>query len=77
MLVRIKGAISNSYLLLGEKPVLVDTGSPGDLKRILAALKARDIEPKKLALILLTHGHGDHAGCAAELKRLDAEDARK
>ena len=70
MIVRIKGTISNSYLLLGDKPVLVDTGSPGDLKRILAALKARDIEPGKIALILLTHGHGDHAGCAAELKRL-------
>lgn len=69
MIVRIKGAISNCYLLLGERPVLVDTGAPGDLKRILAALKSCKIEPKELALILLTHGHSDHAGCAAELKR--------
>jgi len=69
MLVRIRCAISNCYLLLGERPVLVDTGAPGDLKRILSALKAHDLEPKQLALILLTHGHGDHAGCAAELKR--------
>ena len=69
MLIRIKGAISNCYLLLGEKPVLVDTGAPGDLRRILAALKAHGLEPKQLALILLTHGHSDHAGCAAELKR--------
>ncbi|WP_438479095.1 MBL fold metallo-hydrolase [Oleiharenicola lentus] len=69
MLVRIKGTISNSYLLLGDKPVLVDTGAPGDLKRIIAALKANGVAPKDLALILLTHGHGDHAGCAAELRR--------
>ncbi len=69
MLIRIKGAISNCYLLLGEKPVLVDTGAPGDLKRILAALQANGVEPKQLGLILLTHGHSDHAGCAAELKR--------
>jgi glyoxylase-like metal-dependent hydrolase (beta-lactamase superfamily II) len=69
MLVRIRCAISNCYLLLGERPVLVDTGAPGDLKRILSALKAHDLEPKQLALILLTHGHGDHAGCAAELRR--------
>jgi glyoxylase-like metal-dependent hydrolase (beta-lactamase superfamily II) len=68
MLVRIKGAISNCYLLLGDKPVLVDTGAPGDLPRILAALKAHQLEPKQLALILLTHGHSDHAGCAAELR---------
>ncbi len=69
MLIRIKGAISNCYLLLGERPVLVDTGAPGDLKRILAGLKANGVEPKDLALILLTHGHSDHAGCAAELRR--------
>ncbi|MBA3850564.1 MAG: hypothetical protein C0502_11315 [Opitutus sp.] len=68
MLVRIKGAISNCYLLLGNKPVLIDTGAPGDLPRILAALKAHQLEPKQLALILLTHGHSDHAGCAAELR---------
>jgi glyoxylase-like metal-dependent hydrolase (beta-lactamase superfamily II) len=69
MLIRIKGSISNCYLLLGEKPVLVDTGAPGDLKRILAGLKANGVAPKDLALILLTHGHSDHAGCAAELRR--------
>ncbi len=69
MLIRIKGAISNCYLLLGQKPVLVDTGAPGDLKAILAAFKNYKVNPKDLALILLTHGHSNHAGCAAELKR--------
>ncbi|HKB58364.1 MAG TPA: MBL fold metallo-hydrolase [Lacunisphaera sp.] len=69
MIVRIKGAISNCYLLMGDRPMLVDTGAPGDLKRILAALQANGVEPRQLALILLTHGHSDHAGCAAELKR--------
>jgi len=69
MLVRIKGAISNCYLLLGERPVLVDTGAPGDLKRILAALKAHHVEAKDISLIVLTHAHSDHAGCAAELRR--------
>ncbi|HVU15993.1 MAG TPA: MBL fold metallo-hydrolase [Candidatus Didemnitutus sp.] len=69
MIVRIRGAISNSYLLLGKRPVLVDAGAPGDLKRILSALKHHQIEPASIALILLTHGHSDHAGCAAELRR--------
>lgn len=68
LLVRIRGAISNCYLLLGERPMLVDTGAPGDLPRILAALKAHQLEPQQLSLILLTHGHSDHAGCAAELR---------
>jgi hydroxyacylglutathione hydrolase len=69
MIVRIKGAISNCYLLLGDKPVLVDTGAPGDLKRLLGVLKVHEVDPKDLALIVLTHGHSDHAGCAAELRR--------
>ena len=69
MIVRIHCAISNCYLLLGDRPMLVDTGAPGDLKRILSALQDNGVEPKQLALILLTHGHSDHAGCAAELRR--------
>jgi glyoxylase-like metal-dependent hydrolase (beta-lactamase superfamily II) len=69
MVVRIRCAISNCYLLLGEKPVLVDTGAPGDLQRILRALHGHGVEPRQLALILLTHGHSDHAGCAADLRR--------
>jgi glyoxylase-like metal-dependent hydrolase (beta-lactamase superfamily II) len=69
MLIRIKGAISNCYLLVEERPVLVDTGAPGDLKRILAVLRSHGLEPAQLALIILTHGHSDHAGCAAELRR--------
>lgn len=69
MLVRIRGAISNCYLLAGEKPVLVDTGAPGDLTRILATFKQHRLEPSALGLIVLTHGHSDHAGNAAELHR--------
>lgn len=69
VIVRIRCAISNCYLLLGERPVLVDSGAPGDLQRILRALRAHGVEPKQLALILLTHGHSDHAGGAAELRR--------
>ena len=70
MLIRIKGAISNCYLLLGEKSVLVDTGAPGDLGRILAALKHHGLKVEQIALILLTHGHSSSAGSAAELRRL-------
>lgn len=70
MLIRIKGAISNCYLLKTERPVLIDSGAPGDLRRILAALKHHKIEIEQLGLILLTHGHSTTAGCAAELRRL-------
>src|ERR1700740_1088584 len=43
---------------------IVDPG--GDLPRIRAAINQLKVEPEK---ILLTHGHIDHAGGAAELAR--------
>lgn len=48
---------------------VVDPG--GDVERILAGIKQANFEPQ---CILLTHGHVDHAGGAAELKeRLGVE----
>lgn len=45
-----------------RKAAIVDPG--GDVEKILAALKQIDATPEK---ILITHGHLDHAGGAAEL----------
>jgi len=47
-----------------KKGAVVDPG--GDLHRIEAGIKKTGLMPEK---ILLTHGHIDHAGGAAELKR--------
>lgn len=58
---------SNVYLLLGERPIVVDAGSPGDEVAILAGLAAAGRSPRDLAAIVLTHGHADHAGAAAAL----------
>ena len=61
--------LSNVYLLTGERAVLVDAGRPKDGPRILAFLQAHGVEAGKLALILPTHGHWDHAGAAAQLRQ--------
>jgi hydroxyacylglutathione hydrolase len=58
---------SNAYLLVGEQPILVDTGSRGDAPRIEAALAAAGVALRDLALILHTHVHSDHFGNTAEL----------
>jgi len=58
----------NCSMLICEQSksaAVVDPG--GDLDRILAALKASGAE---LAKILLTHGHIDHCGGAAQLRRI-------
>lgn len=64
----IRLSISNAFLVLGERPVLVDAGSPGEEKKILAALKKHNVAPRDLAAILLTHGHRDHVGSAAAIR---------
>ena len=55
-------SISNAYLLLGDRPVLVDAGAPKDGDRLVAALRQHRVRPKDLSLIALTHGHTDHTG---------------
>lgn len=61
--------VPNVYLLTGERAVLVDAGGPKDVPRILSFLEAHGAAGNRLALILVTHGHWDHAGGAAGLKQ--------
>ncbi|MFJ4672356.1 MBL fold metallo-hydrolase [Kitasatospora purpeofusca] len=60
----------NAYLLLGRRPVVVDAGTPGSGRLIHERIAAHGVDPADLALIVLTHGHIDHFGSAAELRRL-------
>lgn len=59
----------NSFILVGERPVLVDSGMPGSAPKILAALAREGFAPSDVSLILITHRHVDHIGSAAALKR--------
>ncbi len=70
MVIRIKLAISNAYIVKGERCILVDTGSPGESGKILQALRHAGVGANDLALILHTHGHSDHCGSTAEITRL-------
>ena len=58
----------NAYLLAGERIVIVDTGIGGQAEHILETLAELGRVPSDVSLILLTHGHGDHAGSAAALR---------
>ncbi len=60
--------ISMAYVILGERAVLVDTGSEGEEERILRGLRRYNVEPQRVALLLHTHGHTDHAGSTRALK---------
>ncbi|GAA2749671.1 MBL fold metallo-hydrolase [Kitasatospora cinereorecta] len=60
----------NAHLLLGRHPVLVDAGIPGTGRLIHDRIAAHGVDPQDLRLIVVTHGHIDHFGSAAELRRL-------
>jgi glyoxylase-like metal-dependent hydrolase (beta-lactamase superfamily II) len=65
----IKLSFSNAYLITGQKSILVDAGAPNEADKILAAVKQAGVDEKDITLILHTHGHIDHAGSTAALKR--------
>ncbi|ERH10766.1 MAG: Zn-dependent hydrolase [halophilic archaeon J07HX64] len=55
------------YVLAGEQPALVDTGTGHSYEVVLGALADLGIDRSDLAAILLTHVHLDHAGGASPL----------
>jgi hydroxyacylglutathione hydrolase len=69
MIFPLKFGLSNAYLIIEERAILVDTGATGDANRIRKALSQHGIVETDLALIIHTHGHGDHVGSTADLRR--------
>ena len=59
----------NSFIIVGERPVVVDSGIPGSAPKILAVLAREGFAPNDVSLILITHRHVDHIGSAVALKR--------
>ena len=58
----------NAYLIRGSRHALVDPGPPGTAGELLEQLSRHRISLGDIGLIVLTHGHPDHFGSAAQLK---------
>ena len=69
-IVRIPLRLSNVHLIRTRTPVLIDAGTLGDMDDLQKALADYGVSPRSLGLVVLTHGHGDHAGLAADLRRM-------
>ena len=66
---RIRVRETNCYLLRGEEgTVLVDPGPPGSGATVIAKATEARAAPEDVRLILVSHGHLDHYGAAAEVQ---------
>jgi glyoxylase-like metal-dependent hydrolase (beta-lactamase superfamily II) len=64
-------AHSNIYVLVnGDELVVVDTGTPGNAKKIVEYIQKIGHQPSDVSTIVLTHYHMDHSGSAKDLKEL-------
>ncbi|MHB8263221.1 MAG: MBL fold metallo-hydrolase [Acidimicrobiales bacterium] len=61
--------VTAGYLMEGDAPVLVETGSQTSVSVLLAALDSLGIGPHDLAGVAVTHIHLDHAGGVGDVAR--------
>lgn len=59
-----------NYVVMADKPFLVDAGRYGQGKNLLGMMKTAGIDPADLHFVLISHGHEDHDGGLAELVAL-------
>jgi hydroxyacylglutathione hydrolase len=68
-ILRLRAGETNCYLLRSAPgTVLVDPGPPGSAAAVAAGARAAGVEPGDVRLILVTHGHLDHYGTAAQIQ---------
>jgi glyoxylase-like metal-dependent hydrolase (beta-lactamase superfamily II) len=53
---------ANTILLMGERPILVDSGYIDGVDRTLSMLVEADAQPEDLQMVVNTHYHSDHVG---------------
>lgn len=58
-----------SYVLMGEKVALVETGPTSSVPNLLSALNKLKVKPEEVAYVALSHIHLDHGGGAGRLLR--------
>jgi len=66
----IKVGVGNCYIVKDEGTILIDGGTPGEFDTFSKGLKDRQMDPKEIKAIVITHCHWDHIGCAKQIRDL-------
>lgn len=61
---------TRTYIIRGDAAVMIDTGMPGQAKKFTRALAAIPLAAQEIKLMIITHGHFDHIGSAAAIKKI-------
>ncbi|MEI6375229.1 MAG: MBL fold metallo-hydrolase [Actinomycetes bacterium] len=61
--------ITAGYLIRGDRPALIETGTALSAPTVVAALAALGVHANDLATVVVTHIHLDHAGGAGDIAR--------
>lgn len=61
--------VTAGYLITGEAPVLIETGSQSSVPTLLQALGTLGVDAGELAGVAVTHIHLDHAGGVGDVAR--------
>lgn len=63
-------AVSVHIIDTGAGLIMIDSGFPHTQEQILHSMRVLGLNPAELRIILLSHGHYDHTGCALDFKAI-------
>jgi len=62
--------LGNIYVIRDQGAIIVDGGDTKKTKEFVKGIENISLKPEEIKLIVITHGHFDHIGTAADIKKL-------
>jgi hydroxyacylglutathione hydrolase len=62
--------VGHSYVIRDQGAIIVDCGDTKKAKEFVKEIENISLKPEEIKLIVITHGHFDHIGTAAEIKKI-------